>query len=91
MRHKNATWDIPARVTWEQATYAALLDVRDELQTLNAVFRCSNFLGIPGTLTRIEKQLSAQRRCRKHPKYTGRLRPRVNCVECRRFYNAAWK
>lgn len=41
---------------------AVLMDIRDELQKLNAVFHCSNFLGIPRELRLIKERLPKRRK-----------------------------
>lgn len=92
-RHKNASWDLPAAtvsdpISWEHVRVGLLMDIRDELLTLNALLRCPNFVGIPKTLQNIEEQLKLQRRCPRHPRYTGRLKPRVSCVGCHRLYRS---
>lgn len=47
--------------TWERVAVAVLMDIRRELQTLNAVFRCHNFQDIPFKLDRIEKNTKKPR------------------------------
>lgn len=60
-RFRNVDWDIPAGdsgrapKTWEQVQVALLMDIRDELQTLNNVFRCPNALAIPKLLREIKR------------------------------------
>lgn len=54
-RYKNVQWRLPgnehdANVNNDVVKQALLMDIRDELQTLNNVFRCSNFLSIPRVL-----------------------------------------
>lgn len=39
--------------TWDRVNTAILLDIRDELQTLNRLLACPNFIGIPATLRKI--------------------------------------
>jgi hypothetical protein len=47
-RHKNVVWDInelpglPIRVSILDAQLAVLMDIRDELMTLNNFLRCTN-------------------------------------------------
>lgn len=42
-RHKNANWTINEKATsWEEVNTAVLMDIRDELQTLNRVMACPN-------------------------------------------------
>jgi hypothetical protein len=40
------------------ATLAVLMDIRDELQTLNRLLHCGNFTGIPQTLKRMDRRLA---------------------------------
>lgn len=54
-RHKNADWNLAEdRPGWEGAQLAVLMDIRDELQTLNRLLHCVNFQNIPHKLDRIE-------------------------------------
>ena len=61
-RHKDANWTVHTnednRISYEGATLAVLMDIRDELQELNATFNCHRFQGIPVTLDRIDRRLS---------------------------------
>jgi hypothetical protein len=47
--------------TWERVGIAVLMDIRDELQTLNRLLACPNFLGIPHTLTRIARNTTKKK------------------------------
>ena len=88
-RHKNAQWSLDQQLTWDGVNVALLMDIRDELQFLN-----QQFSGLPcavRALERIERIVSAARRCPKHPRYTGTRRPRVRCAACHRYYKAVWK
>lgn len=54
-RYKNIIWNLPGNesavnVNNDAVKQALLMDIRDELQTLNNVFRCSNFQAIPRVL-----------------------------------------
>lgn len=57
-RRKNEQWS-PANangtITWERVDTALLMDIRDELQTLNRLLACQNFVGIPATLRAIQR------------------------------------
>jgi hypothetical protein len=58
LRFKNVEWHLPADEngnikTWDAAQMAVLMDIRDQLQALNRLFSCGNFLEIPHTLKRI--------------------------------------
>lgn len=63
-RWKNQSWDMAAddHPTYDMAQLATLMDIRDELQTLNAVFRCHNALVIPELLRAIKKNTTKPRR-----------------------------
>jgi len=65
-RHKNGNWNIRAnaenRVCWEGVHAALLMDIRDELQTLNRLLACPNFIGIPQTLRKIAKNTTKPRK-----------------------------
>ena len=72
-RWKNVDWVIGGRSKKEsdypacdsQASLAILMDIRDELQTLNRVFQCKNFLAIPRVLAQIRRNTTKKRRARK--------------------------
>lgn len=57
LRKRNANWtlNVPydGKFSPDQAQLAVLMDIRDELQTLNRVFSCHNFQTIPRKLDRI--------------------------------------
>ena len=65
-RGKNQNWqplDEDGKApTWERAGIAVLMDIRDELQRLNAAIYCPNFIGIPRTLRAIQKNTAKRRR-----------------------------
>lgn len=52
-RHKDQEWNLPATSSYDSATLATLMDIRDELKTLNKVFACHNFVSIPHKLRNI--------------------------------------
>jgi hypothetical protein len=54
-RHKNAAWDLPDQPGYDAIKVGLLMDLRDELQKLNRVFECANFIGIPATLREIRQ------------------------------------
>lgn len=64
-RRKGEQWS-PANsdgsITWDRVDTALLMDIRDELQTLNRLLACRNFVGIPASLRAI------QRNTKKEPK-----------------------
>ena len=64
-RHDNVNWTLPDEtLTWEQASAAILMDVRDELRQLNRLLRCHNFLAIPFKLERIARNTTKRRRAK---------------------------
>lgn len=58
----NDTGKVP---TWDRVGVAVLMDIRAELQKLNAVFACQNFLDVPQLLRDIKKNTQKPRRKRK--------------------------
>lgn len=69
-RHKDGNWRIPttsngAVETWDGVKIALLMDLRDELQKLNRLLHCHNFVGIPQTLKTIAKQTKKRKYVRK--------------------------
>lgn len=71
MRHKNVNWSLPAGVQSHTSgmehqplsiQISLLMDIRDELQQLNAVFACPNFIGMPATLRTISRKLTPRKR-----------------------------
>ena len=70
-RHKNERWNLPEGTanaeggtshSWNSIHTALLMDIRDELQALNRILNCSNFLAIPRHLRRIARQTDRKRR-----------------------------
>jgi hypothetical protein len=78
-RYKNLDWnvgnldwnvgerDAQSRPTYDQIKVSLLLDIRDELQKLNALLHCTNFQRIPTKLdsiraatNRIDKRLATK-------------------------------
>lgn len=64
MRHKNVDWNLPDGDSvrsgwrthqWESIHAALLMDIRDELQRINARLNCHETLAIPRHLKRIVK------------------------------------
>jgi hypothetical protein len=71
-RRKNANWVIgdgkSRTVSSEDAALSVLMDVRDELQTLNRLLHCPNFLGVPAVLRNVAmntKRIPPRKRKRK--------------------------
>lgn len=61
-RHRNVDWTIHKNVvtgvvSWEGAQLAVLMDIRDELQALNRIIGCPNFVAVPQTLREIRDRL----------------------------------
>lgn len=68
-RDKNANWKTRTENNqfyheqhYRLASLAVLMDIRDELQTLNMVFRCHNTLAIPDLLRAIKKNTTKRAR-----------------------------
>jgi hypothetical protein len=62
-RYKNAEWNVPEKpMTWVEVNTAILMDIRDELQQLNRLLACPNFIGIPRTLRAIDRKLAKKRK-----------------------------
>ena len=67
-RQAGRDWQVlNERGDWYQGSYAGaslavLMDVRDELRKLNAVFACPNFLAVPSVLRGVEKNTRKPRR-----------------------------
>ncbi len=69
-RRKNTSWTVTIvaggkEVSWEGAQLAVLMDIRDELQTLNRVLGCVRFTTIPDTLKTIAANTKRRPRTRK--------------------------
>lgn len=65
-RQKNVNWlvaepdgNVP---TCERCCLAVLMDIRDELQRLNTLLSCENFLRIPHDLQQIRRNTAKPRR-----------------------------
>lgn len=64
-RWKNATFDLTNNnggIEWSKVPIAVLYDIRDELQTLNRLLSCENFLQIPRVLRAIRSNTSKPRK-----------------------------
>lgn len=62
-RRKDANWNLPdGALGYDACAVAVLMDIRDELKTLNALLACPNFTGIPSTLKSIRKAMPIRRR-----------------------------
>lgn len=73
----NSMWQIfqtdNGKYTNDQVTLAVLMDIREQLATLNRLLACPNFTGIPETLRQIRRNTIKKRR---RPK-VGRPKLRV--------------
>lgn len=67
-RKKNYDWGIHTnsdRTTPQaDAQLAVLMDIRDELKTLNVLFQCANFLEIPSILRAIKSNTAKPRKAK---------------------------
>ena len=66
-RKKNMQWHVVDAAgsvygNYDATICAILLDIRDELQTLNKVFQCRNFLDIPGVLRSIKTNTTKRKK-----------------------------
>jgi hypothetical protein len=50
--------------TWEKVGIAVLLDIRQELRTLNGILKCPNFLAIPRKLEAIRRNTVKKRKAK---------------------------
>ena len=73
-RHKNQNWELPTQAdgrieTWQAVGIAVLMDIRAELQELNALLHCKNFTGIPVALADIKANTTPKkpRKAKKKP------------------------
>jgi len=68
-RRRNETWAVAQSdgtiPTWERVGIAVLMDIRDELQTLNRLLSCQSFIGIPATLRGIKRNTAKPQRRQK--------------------------
>lgn len=67
-RMKNKNWDVDRCHTSGRAATALLMDIRDELQTLNRLLGCQNFIGLPRVLQSTLREVHGLRRDLKKPK-----------------------
>jgi hypothetical protein len=65
-RKKNRNWNISTNpdgtTPSSDIQLALLMDLRDELQRLNALLNCTNFTEIPGTLLGIKRNTTKPKR-----------------------------
>lgn len=74
-RHKDVNWNLADDIHADGSTVglarrqvAVLMDIRDELQKLNRIIGCPNFIDIPNRLSRIVTNTTKR-------KYTRRSKP----------------
>lgn len=84
-RFKNSTFNLADDAgrcsSWDNARLAALYDIRDELQRLNTLLHCVNFVQIPGKLDRIEAAVArTEKNTRKKRKPRGVGKPALRVV-----------
>lgn len=64
-RLKNVNWSVAEQdgtvPSWERVGVAVMMDIRDELQTLNRLLGCPNFTQIPATLRAIRRNTAKPR------------------------------
>lgn len=70
-RHKDQNWNLPEGTPtanggrehqWNSIQVALLMDIRDELKSMNAILHCSNFLRIPHKLDEIRRNTAKKRK-----------------------------
>jgi len=68
-RFKNSDWDLADSHgnvgTWERVGIAVLMDIRDELQTLNRLLGCRNFIEVPTILREIKANTAPRPKVKK--------------------------
>lgn len=72
-RHKNKNWNLSGTeengrskgISIEHLPIAVLMDIRDELQTLNRVLACPHFTAIPTVLRTIRRNTAGLRKQKK--------------------------
>lgn len=65
VRHKDQQWMVDENAGFPGATLCVLMDLRDELKRLNAVFACHNTQEIPDILRRISCNTARKTKRRK--------------------------
>ena len=61
-RHRYVRWNVGVTPSMEGAQLAVLMDIREELHSLNNIFRCYKFLQIPGKIEAIRKNTAKPKR-----------------------------
>jgi hypothetical protein len=75
-RNKNFNWILPEGTptgtgkthSWESIHAAILMDIRDELQNLNSILHCRNFLEIPHKMDQIVRNTTKKPKLKAVPK-----------------------
>lgn len=66
---KNINWILPTGsnggLDWDGVKVAVLMDIRDELQTLNRLLGCPNFTDVPHVLRTIARNTAKRKKVRK--------------------------
>lgn len=65
--YRNIDWKLPdLRIeTWEQVSVSVLMDIREELRTLNRLLNCPKFTSIPRKLDAISRNTAKKKPARK--------------------------
>lgn len=53
---------LPEQMTWDKVEISLLLEIREELRTLNRLLACHRFTNIPSTLLAIERNTKKPKR-----------------------------
>lgn len=69
-KFRNSIWQVNTNSSgqvgsWAEVQACLLMDIREELQTLNRLLHCTNFTAIPHKLDRIERNTRKRRKKRK--------------------------
>lgn len=62
VRQRNVAWEPPNY--WQYVHLQILMDIREEMQRLNALLACRNFTDIPTTLRAIERKIPPRKKKR---------------------------
>ncbi len=60
-RYKNTIWNLMDNPDIGHAQLGVLMDIRDELQNINRILYCKNFIAIPTILRGISRKLPTQK------------------------------
>lgn len=84
-RFKDVNWDLAGAdgkvPSWQHVEIAVLMDIRDELRSLNALLHCHNFVDVPRKLDAVKDELRRVRlnTTRRKKKPTAR-KPKLQVV-----------